>query len=378
MTEKLYEQNSHLKEFSATVLSCEKREENFAVVLDKTAFFPESGGQIGDKGHIGKVFVFDTQIENGIIYHFTNEEVTVGETLDCRIDWYTRFQNMQNHSGEHIISGLVHKHFGFDNVGFHLSRNEMTLDFNGFLDEHDLEKIEYLANNAIFENVPFRAYFPENFKELEYRSKLDLTENVRIVEIEGIDRCACCAPHVDSAAEIGVIKILNCIKNKGGVRLFVKCGIQAIAYFDLLLKNAAKVSDMLCVKREETALGVEKQLEQMGELKFKNTDLKHRLINEKVNNFNNDCDITALFETDFDIKELQMYADKLYKTYGGIRAIFSGSEGEYSFAICGEEKSLADLLEKLKESLNVRGGGRNSMIQGTIFATKEEILKIML
>lgn len=378
MTQKLYEQNSHLKNFTATVLNCEKRQDFYAVVLDKTAFFPESGGQIGDKGYIGKTFVFDTQIENETIYHFTKEEVNVGETVDCRIDWYTRFQNMQNHSGEHIISGLVHKHFGFDNVGFHLSNNEMTLDFNGFLDEHDLEKIETLANEAIFNNVPFKAYFPENFKELEYRSKLDLTENVRIVEIEGIDRCACCAPHVDSAAEIGLIKILNSTKNKGGVRLFVKCGIRALDYYNLLLKNTAKISDMLCVKREETSLGVEKLLEQMGELKLKNTDLKHRLINEKVNNFNNDCEITALFECDFDIKELQMYADKLYKTYGGIRAVFSGNDGEYAFAICGDEKTLAELLKKLKETLNVRGGGRNSMIQGTIFATKEEILKIML
>ena len=378
MTVKLYEQDSHLKKFTATVLTCEKREDFYAVVLDKTAFFPESGGQIGDKGYIGNAFVFDTQIENETIYHFVKEKVNIGETVNCRIDWYTRFANMQNHSGEHIISGLVHKHFGYDNVGFHLSRNEMTLDFNGFLDEHDLEKIETLANEAIFNNVPFRAYFPENFRELEYRSKLDLTENVRIVEIEGIDRCACCAPHVNSASEIGIIKILNSTKNKGGIRLFVKCGYDALQYYNLILKSTAKISDLLCVKREETALGVEKALEQMGELKLKNTDLKHRLIEQKVKNYIVKSEITADFEKDFDIKELQMYADKLYKAYGGIRAVFSGEENEYSFAICGEEEKLQNLFKNFKESLNVKGGGRNGMVQGTVFANENEILKIML
>lgn len=374
MTVKLYDIDSHLSEFTATVISCE----NSVAVLDKTAFFPEGGGQTADTGFIDGVRVNDVQIKDGVIYHYLEKDIEIGKTVDCKLDWDERFRKMQNHSGEHIISGIVHSLFGFDNVGFHLSKTEMTMDFNGMLTREDLLKVEYLANKAVWENVKFNCYYPESLEDLEYRSKLDLSEDVRIVEIENYDRCACCAPHVNSSSEIGIIKILDFEKCKGGARLWVKCGADALADYNLKYQNGLKISSLLCAQQNNIAEAVEKLIETEGELKFKITDLKRRLIAEKVKAFRDDSDITAEFEADMDVKELQLYADRLYKKAGGIRAVFSGKDNEYLFAIVGDELPLQELFKKLKGTLNIRGGGRGSIVQGTVFATKTEILKIML
>lgn len=374
MTVKLYDIDSHLSEFSATVLSCE----NAVAVLDKTAFFPEGGGQTSDTGFIDGVRVYDVQIKDGVIYHYLEEDVEVGKTVDCKIDWDERFRKMQNHSGEHIISGIVHSLYGYDNVGFHLSKTEMTMDFSGLLSRDDLDKIELLANKAVWENVKFNCYYPESLENLEYRSKLDLTEDVRIVEIENYDRCACCAPHVNTSSEIGIIKILDFEKCKGGVRLWVKCGADALCDYNLKYQNGLKISSLLCAEQDNIAEVVEKLIENDGELKFKIGDLKRRLIAEKVKAFGGQEEITAEFESDMDIKELQLYSDSLYKKAGGIRAVFSGKEGEYFFAIVGDEAPLQELFKKMKISLNIRGGGRGCMVQGTVFATKDDIVKIML
>ena len=241
MTVKLYDIDSHLSEFSATVLSCE----NAVAVLDKTAFFPEGGGQTSDTGYIDGVKVNDVQIKDGVIYHYLESDIEVGKTVECKLLWDERFRKMQNHSGEHIISGIVHSLYGFDNVGFHLSKAEMTMDFDGVLTREDLLKIEKLANAAVWQNVKFNCYYPESLENLEYRSKLDLTEDVRIVEIEGYDRCACCAPHVNTSAEIGVIKILDFCKLRGGVRLFVKCGSDALDDYNCRYQNDLKISSLL-------------------------------------------------------------------------------------------------------------------------------------
>ena len=374
MTIKLYDMDSHLSEFSATVLSCE----NAVAALDKTAFFPEGGGQTSDTGYIDGVKVNDVQIKDGVIYHYLEKDIESGKTVYCKLDWDERFRKMQNHSGEHIISGIVHSLYGYDNVGFHLSKTEMTMDFSGMLTRTDLEKIELLANKAVWENVKFNCYYPENLENLEYRSKLDLTEDVRIVEIENYDRCACCAPHVNTSAEIGIIKILDFEKNKGGVRLWVKCGADALADYNLKYQSGLKISSLLCTEQGNIATAVERLVKNEGDLKFKITDLKRRLIAEKVKAFSDDSSITAEFESDMDIKELQLYADALYKKAGGIRAVFSGKENEYFFAIVGDEAPLQELFKQMKNNLNIRGGGRGSMVQGTVFAERSEILKIML
>ena len=374
MTERLYDRDSNIKEFSATVLNCEKSGENYAVILGKTAFFPEGGGQESDRGSIGVAAVLDVQIVDDEIIHYTDRPLNIGEEYACTLNWDKRFRNMQNHSGEHIVSGIVHRLYGLNNVGFHLGA-EMTVDFDGAISEEQLLEVERLANKAVWENVPIRAYYPDEkeLKDLDYRSKLELTENVRIVDIEGYDLCACCAPHVKRTGEIGIIKILDSFKNKGGVRIFIKCGRDALQDYNDKYFNVRKISNLLSVKQNEAAAAVDRLSDENRELKFQISNLKKRLIAEKAKNFTPKSDKTALFEENLDIKELQLFADALYKKSGGIRGVFSGGDGNYSFAVCGEETALDLFFKEFKQKFNVRGGGRNGMVQGTVAADKNEI-----
>ena len=377
MTEKLYYSDSHMSEFSAEVLSVTEENGKFAVTLDRTAFFPEGGGQGSDTGFIGGVRVYDVQIKNGVIYHYTEKPLEEGKQVACAVDFDRRFRNMQNHSGEHIISGIVHRLYGYENVGFHL-RDEMTVDFDGELTRKQLDEIEDLANKAVYENLPVRAYFPkkDELDSLSYRSKKEINEDLRIVEIEGVDVCACCAPHVRLTGEIGVIKILDFFKNKGGVRLFVKCGRDALADYRDKYKNTLEISNLLSVKQHEASAAVNALNAHNAELKAEISRLKKRLIEEKALNFNSTADRSAVFEDGLDIKELQLYADALYKRNGGIRAVFSENGNGYAFAICGEESSLDGFFGEFKAALPVRGGGRNGIVQGTVNAKRAEIEKL--
>ena len=374
MTEKLYDKDSHLKEFTGTVLSCKKTGEKYAVTLNRTAFFPEGGGQQSDRGYIGDAYISDVQIKNGEILHFADKPLSVGQAYDCKLDFDYRFRNMQNHSGEHIISGIVHRLYGFNNVGFHLGA-EMTMDFDGELTRRQLDEIEDLANKAVYENLPVKAYYPtdEELKSLDYRSKLDLKEDVRIVEIKGVDVCACCAPHVKSTGEIGIIKILDFEKYKGGVRLIVKCGADALRDYREKYKNVLEISNLLSAKQFEVSVAVVRLNEQLSAEKAAAAALKKRLIAEKAAGFAPDTDKTAVFENGLDIKELQLLADALCKKAGGIRGAFSGADGAFSFAICGEETALGEFFAKFKAAFNTRGGGRNGIRQGTVCADRAEI-----
>lgn len=374
MTEKLYDKDSHLKEFTGTVLSCKKTGEKYAVTLNRTAFFPEGGGQQSDRGYIGDAYISDVQIKNGEILHFADKPLSVGQAYDCKLDFDFRFRNMQNHSGEHIISGIVHRLYGFNNVGFHLGA-EMTMDFDGELTRRQLDEIEDLANKAVYENLPVKAYYPtdEELKSLDYRSKLDLKEDVRIVEIKGVDVCACCAPHVKATGEIGIIKILDFEKYKGGVRLIVKCGADALRDYREKYKNVLEISNLLSAKQFEVSVAVVRLNEQLSAEKAAAAALKKRLIAEKAAGFAPDTDKTAVFENGLDIKELQLLADALCKKAGGIRGAFSGADGAFSFAICGEETALGEFLAKFKAAFNTRGGGRNGIRQGTVCADRAEI-----
>lgn len=374
MTEKLYDKDSHLKEFTGTVLSCKKMEEKYAATLNRTAFFPEGGGQQSDRGYLGDAYISDVQIKNGEILHFADKPLSVGQAYDCKLDFDFRFRNMQNHSGEHIISGIVHRLYGFNNVGFHLGA-EMTMDFDGELTRRQLDEIEDLANKAVYENLPVKAYYPtdEELKRLDYRSKLDLKENVRIVEIKGVDVCACCAPHVKATGEIGVIKILDFEKYKGGVRLIVKCGADALRDYREKYKNVLEISNLLSAKQPTVSAAVVRLNDQLSAEKAETAALKKRLIAEKAAGFAPDTDKTAVFENGLDIKELQLLANALCQKAGGIRGAFSGADGAFSFAICGEETALGNFFAKFKAAFNTRGGGRNGIRQGTVCAERAEI-----
>ncbi len=374
-TLKLYDKNSYIKEFNANVLSCEEYNENYAVVLSETAFFPEGGGQGSDKGYLDNAEVFDVQITDEKIFHITDKPLPVGVTVTGIIDWHRRFDFMQQHSGEHIISGIAHKLFGCENVGFHLGEDIVTLDFDKPLEKTEIEKLEKLSNEAVFKNLNFYTYYPdsETLKNLTYRSKKELDGDIRIVEIEDTDMCACCAPHVKCSGEIGIIKFISTERLRGGVRIEIKCGTRALNDYCEKFDNTLKISNKLCVKQNETADAVDRLLGQIAELKFELTGYKKHIIASKVENFENSAEITASFEENFDMKELQNFADSLFKTYGGIRAVLSDRQDGFSFVISGEDKALQDFFACFKAEFSVKGGGRNGMVQGTVLAKREEI-----
>lgn len=379
MTQKLYDIDSHLREFEAEVIDSYPAADGFYTVLDRTAFFPEGGGQASDTGSLNGVKVYDVQIKDEVIYHYTTAQFQKGDKVTGLIDWKRRFDFMQQHSGEHIVSGVAHSLYGCENVGFHLGADIVTLDFDKPLTREQILTIETEANEAVFKNAKFYTYYPDNatLDTLKYRSKKELDGAIRIVEIENTDMCACCAPHVNEAAEIGIIKLLDSEKLRGGVRIEMKCGRRALADYNDKYKNGAEISARLCVKQSEIADAVKKQLENIDALKYQIGGLKRRIIADMSQNFKSQDAVSTGFYEGFDVKELQLLSDALYKKAGGIRAVFSGEENQYSFAICGDAEALDTWFKGFKASLNVRGGGRNGMVQGTVLNTKQEILGVI-
>lgn len=376
MSEKLYDSDSFLKEFTATVLECEKSENGWSVLLDKTAFFPEAGGQKADTGTLSDARVSDVLIKADNIYHITDKPLKVGGIVEGKIDFERRFDFMQQHSAEHIVSGIAHGLYGCENVGFHLSDEIVTLDFDKVLNHEQLLKIEEIANQKVFECVKFNCYYPddETLKKLNYRSKKELEGAVRIVEIEGTDMCACCAPHVKNAGQIGLIKLLDTEKLRGGIRIELKAGGRALADYNEKYANIKKISCDLAVAQNETASGVERLLGTLKEQKAEITELKLQKIKLKTENFEAKSQMTALFEDNFSVKDLQIFADSLHKAYGGIRGVFSQNENGFLFCICGGD-GFDEFFTEFKSTLSVRGGGRNGMAQGTVNADRKEIEK---
>lgn len=375
-TIKLYDADSHLYDFDASVISCEKTDKGFAIVLDKTAFFPEGGGQPADEGTLNGIAVTDVQIKDGVITHTTAEEIPAGSAVKGAVDSEIRFRRMQNHSGEHIVSGLIHKLFGYNNVGFHMGSEDVTLDLDGVLTREDLDKIEMLANRAVYENVNVRAEYPspEILKDLDYRSKLDLTENVRIVTIEGYDVCACCAPHVNKTGEIGIIKLLDFLKYKGGVRIHMLCGFDALEDYNRRYKNVAAISAKLSAKQAEVYEAVERLSAELSAEKQTAGELKRQLVAMKIAALEPTDGNMVLVEKDMDMLNLRNLVNEAVQLCGGICAAFSGSdENGYNYIIASKNVPLRAEAKAINAALNGRGGGKDEMIQGSAKASEAEI-----
>ena len=371
MTEKLYYQDSHMKDFTAKVLSCEEGKDCFAVVLDKTAFFPEGGGQLADTGFIGEARVLDVQEKNGEIVHYVNQTIAPNTEVKCILDWEQRFRRMQNHSGEHIVSGLVHNKYGYSNVGFHMGHDAVTIDFDGNLSREQLAEIEKEANFAVAANYVISTAFPsdEELQKLEYRSKLELTENVRIVTIENVDVCACCAPHVSRTSEIGIIKILGVERRRRGgegVRVTMLCGLDA--YDDYVIKqdNAAEISVLLSAKQNETASAVrrvmaeqEKQKNRIAALSRELSKFRAELLEETDGNI-------CIFDDILDEPALRDIVNAAVNKCGGIAAVFSGNdEAGYRYIIGSKTVDLRAKAAEINKAIGGRGGGKSEMIQGS-------------
>lgn len=379
-TLRLYDADAYATEFNAVVLSCEKvtdkKHTTYAVVLDQTLFFPEEGGQSPDKGTLNKSNVLDVQINKDIITHYTDTPLSVGDTVHGIINWQHRFFNMQQHSGEHIFSGIVHERFGFDNVGFHLSDQIVTMDFNGVLSQEDIDAVEWSVNEVISKNIEILVSVPskEELAQMSYRSKIEIEGQVRIVTIPGYDVCACCAPHVKRTGEIGMLKVMNMQNYKGGVRISILCGFRALAAFRE--KNQI-VSDLMGV----LTTGQDKLVDTVSKMKTNNQDLnyqlgvtKQKLLEQKLKDIPDDQTNVLLFESDIDAPVMRNVINQLVETHPGICGVFSGNEEEgYSFIIGSKEIDCRTIAATLRDKLGARGGGSAQMIQGSIKAKAEEI-----
>lgn len=375
-TERLFDKSSKIREFEATVLSCEpKGDGKYAVILDRTAFFPNEGGQSCDGGIIGGVKVLSVDEFDGIIIHTLPSPLAVGASVPCRLDYMERFRKMQNHTAEHIVSGLVHSMFGYENVGFHLGDGYMTADFDGEISREDIERIETRANIVIFSCRRVRAYYPnsEELKTLEYRSKLDLTDNVRIVEIEDTDLCACCAPHVENTGEVGLLKIVDAIRYKGGMRLTMVAGLDALADYRARCEQIRQVSTAISAKQGEVADGVLRLLDEVGKLKGRVSALGRELMQKKLDSLDAAEGSIILFEDFDDMLSLRNFVNEGVKKCGNFFAVFTPDGDGYKYIIASNSLDLKQLSKKINDALSGRGGGSERMIQGSCRADRKSI-----
>ena len=377
MTEKLYDKDAYISEFEAAVLSVGEDERGHYAVLDKTAFFPEQGGQYSDKGTIGGVRVTDVQIVGGEIRHYADAPLEAGKRYDCRLVFVERFMKMQNHTGEHIVSGIVHSMYGFENVGFHLGDGDMTMDYDGFLTRDQLREIEYKANEAIIADIPVYTEYPcpEKLATLKYRSKLDLTENVRIVTIPGIDTCACCAPQVKKTGEVGIIKLLDAFRHRGGIRIHALCGYDALADYNAKYDAIQKIALTLTTKQEDAADAVDRLIAENAQLRYQLTGARNELLRMKASMLAPTDGNLVVFEDTSDMDALRGIFNEAVGKCGGICAVFGKKDGGYAYVIGSRTVDMADETKKINGSLGGRGGGRNGMIMGSVTADESEIRK---
>lgn len=366
MTERIFDIDSHIAEFDALVLSCAADGERFSVVLDRTAFFPLGGGQQPDTGTLGGARVLDVREAKRIVTHTTDRPLPVGTQVHGRIDWPQRFRRMQNHTGEHIVSGLVHKLYGLENVGFHMGSGDVTVDFSGELTRAQLEHVETLANEAVWRNVPVFARYPQpqELEKIAYRAKLELMENVRIVTIEGYDDCACCAPHVAQTGEIGIIKLLDFIRYKGGVRVHMLCGADALDDYRCKFENIRGISNALSIQQADAARGVEALSAQLADTRHALGAVGRSFARAMAAQITPENGTALFFSELLDTDALREFANAGAPNCI-LCAAFSGSDAlGWDYVAASETLDLRAHAKAINAGIDGRGGGSTRMIQG--------------
>ncbi len=379
MTEKLYDADAYGKEFDATVLRVTDYKGKTAYILDRTFFFPEEGGQTPDRGTINGFEVTDVKIDGEDICHFIDGTLKEGETVHGVIDFEHRFRNMQCHSAEHIFSGLVFSRFGFNNVGFHLSDNSATMDYDGFLSDDDIDALELEANRIIFENRRIIAEYPDKqtLSAMSYRSKKELSGAVRIVTVEGVDVCACCAPHVHLTGEIGIFKVVSHEKYKGGVRVHYLAGFRALEDYRNKQNALSSISETLSLKSGDEADGVKNLSEEYRKLKFESVSLLNRIV---LANFEKERDLKADYLLHVggpeEIPVLDQSARQARNMCGSF-SLFAGSDDNgYRFVVEGNGLDAAKAGSILREKYGAKCGGKDNSLRGSIDLKSEEIKDI--
>lgn len=397
---KIFYEDINITEFEASVVSCEMDEAKklYKVLLDATAFFPEEGGQSADVGILGGQQVMDVQIKDDLIYHYVEQAMEVGSTVSGQVDWSQRFDFMQQHSGEHILSGLIHNKYGYNNVGFHLSNNEVTMDFNGVLTWEQAREIELMANKIVYQNIPVEILYPtaDELVNLEYRSKIEIDGQVRIVEIPGVDMCACCAPHVASTGQIGIIKIVGLQNYKGGVRLNILCGERALRDYSEKFDSVSAIAQDMSTKQEQVVEGYQRLKDEYQSFKYKVNELQAKCLGMSLAALSGpeESKNAVLFTDITDNVAIRNAVNELMERYSGYCGVFAGGEAgdnrdgsgcdgdskgcNYRFVVGSKSLDCNELAQKLRSELGAKCGGNKVMIQGSVEAGREAIEKVLV
>ena len=373
-TVKLYYENAYTQDFTAVVQSCEAVKNGFAVTLDRTAFYPEGGGQPADHGTLGEARVLDIHEKDGVVTHLCDRALSVGAEVGGRIDWARRFDHMQQHSGEHIISGLLCSTFHCDNVGFHMGADVVTIDYNAPITWEQALEVERRANAYIWADHPIRIWYPsaEELAALSYRSKKELTGAVRITEFPGADRCACCGTHVSSSGQVGLLKLLSCQKFRDGVRLELLCGQRALDCLAAGWEQARQIGQALSVKPQSAFAAVSRLQEELLSLKEKAARLEEADFAHVAAQYRGAGSVLHIAEP-LDGDGARRLCDAIAKAAGGRCAVFAGQDGDYRYAVIESGGDLRQFIKDMNTALHGRGGGRDGFAQGSAACTAEEV-----
>lgn len=373
--EKLFELDPYLTHFTARVQSCVQGRKGWDVVLDQTAFYPEGGGQPYDLGTLGGASILEVHEREGHVVHTCDRPLEPGSQVEGDIDWSRRFDLMQHHSGEHIVSGIAHARYGCENVGFHMGSDVITIDLSVELTQEQIQELEEAANRYIWEDHPIQITFPspQELEVLEYRSKKALTGRVRIVSFPGADTCACCGTHVSSSGQVGLVKLLSCQKFRSGVRIELVCGKRALDHLSRVWEQNHQISNLLSAKTAETAGAVARLLEENQALKGRLSDMEDARFAALAGQYRDAGDL-LLFEEGLSPDSLRRLAAAVLETCGGRCACFSGQDGSgYRYAIGQVGGDLRELTRALNQALSGRGGGKPGFVQGSVQADKAAI-----
>ncbi len=373
-TEKLFYIDQYLTEETSTVLSCKQAKGGYAVVLDRTIFYPTGGGQPCDLGTLGEATVTDVSEQDGAIVHLCDAPLSVGETVTGKIDFDRRFLFMQQHSGEHLVSGVIHRRYGFENVGFHMGSECVTFDFSGEISPQDLKSIEREVNEIIYRNIKAEVLYPdaEALHTYPFRSKKELSGWVRLVKFGDADLCACCGLHVAATGEIGLVKLLSTTKFHDGSRVEMLAGIRALDYMNALAEQNREISVLLSAKPFATAAAVKRVSDELASAQYRITELENQLFAVKAAEYAGAGNV-LLFESAMSPDALRRLTDAVMQTCGGRCAVFSGEDGNYKYAVGQAGADLRETVKALNTALNGRGGGKPFFAQGSVAATASEI-----
>ena len=378
-TEKLFYQDAYLKETTAKVLECRKGKHGYEIVLNRTCFYPEGGGQPGDRGTLNGIPVTDTHEKDGMVLHYTDSPLEPGTEVTAVIDWARRFDLTQQHSGEHMVSGVVHRIYGYDNVGFHMGADMVTIDFSGELTEQQLREVETEVNQRIWLDDAVKCWYPspEELKEIPYRSKKELTGKVRVVEFPGADICACCGTHVAHTGEIGLVKIVSVEKFHSGVRVEMLSGGRALRYLTAVQDQNRQVSQLLSAKVMETAKAVKNLTDEAERLRQQVYAMENAQFAAKAEQLRGQGNVLVKMDG-LSADGVRRAAIAIQETCGGRAAVFSGDEENgYKYAVGEPDGNLRDWVKELNGALQGRGGGKPGFVQGSVAAKWDEIVAFM-